>query len=48
MKYINARTQDSLKQGVMEFLNLSKGGLIRLFVSVYEDTEREPWECVES
>lgn len=31
----------------MEFLNLSAGGLIQLFVSVYEDTEREPWECVE-
>ena len=47
MKYIDARTQDGLKQGVMEFLNLSVGGLIQLFVSVYEDTEREPWECVE-
>ena len=44
MKYIDARTQGSLKQGVMEFLNLSAGGLIQLFVSVYEDTEREPWE----
>lgn len=47
MKYIDARTQDGLKQGVMEYLNLSTGGLIQLFVSVYEDTEREPWECVE-
>lgn len=47
MKCIDARTQDGLKQGVMEFLNLSAGGLIQLFVSVYEDTEREPWECVE-
>lgn len=48
MKYIDARTQGSLKQGIMEFLNLSAGGLIRLFVSAYEDTEREPWKCVEA
>ena len=46
MKYIDARTQGSLKQGVMEFLNLSAGEMIQIFMSIYEDTEKEPWEWV--
>ena len=41
MKYIDARTQGSLKQGLMESLNLSTGVMIQVFGSVYEDTERE-------
>ncbi len=46
MKYIDARTQGSLKQGVLQFLNLSAGDLIQLFMSIYEDVEKEPWERV--
>ena len=44
MKYIDARTQESLKQGIMEFLNLSASEMIQIFMSIYEDTEKEPWE----
>ena len=40
MKYIDARTQGSLKQGLIEFLNLSEGEMTQLSGSV-EDTERE-------
>lgn len=46
MKYIDARTQDSLKLGVMKFLNLSAGEMTQIFISIYEDTEKEPWEWV--
>ena len=46
MKYIDARTQESLKQGIMEFLNLSASEMIQIFMSIYEDTEKEPWEWV--
>mgnify|MGYP000324956218 CR=1 FL=1 len=46
MKYIDARTQNSLKQGIMEFLNLSASEMIQIFMSIYEDTEKEPWEWV--
>ena len=46
MKYIDAKTQDSLKQGVMEFLNLSVGEMTHIFISIYEDTEKEPCEWV--
>lgn len=46
MKYIDARTQESLKQGIMEFLNLSANEMIQIFMSIYEDTEKEPWEWV--
>lgn len=45
-KYIDARTQGSLKQGVMEFLNLSADEMIQIFMSIYQDTEKEPWEWV--
>lgn len=47
MKYIDARTQTSLEEGVMKFLNISKGEMIQMFVSIYEDTEKEPWKWVE-
>lgn len=46
MKYIDAKTQDSLKKGIMELLNLSSGEMIRIFMSIYEDTEKEPWKWV--
>ena len=46
MNYIDARTQESLKQGIMEFLNLSVSEMIQIFMSIYEDTEKEPWEWV--
>ena len=44
---LRAGSKLTSNQYCMEFLNLSADGLIQLFVSVYEDTEREPWECVE-
>lgn len=46
MKYINARTQESLKSGVIEFLNLSEDKMIQIFMSI-KDTEREAWEWVD-
>ena len=46
MKYIDATTQKSLKQGVMELLNLSASEMTQMFMSIYEDTEKEPWEWV--
>lgn len=46
MKYIDATTQTSLKQGVMELLNLSNREMTQMFMSIYEDTEKEPWEWV--
>ena len=46
MKYIDARSQDTLKQGVIKFLNLSAGEMIKIFMFIYEDMEKEPWECV--
>jgi len=46
MKYIDATTHKSLKQGVMELLNLSAGEMTKMFMSIYEDTEKEPWEWV--
>ena len=46
MKYIDVRTQESLKQGIMEFLNLSASEMIQIFMSIYEDTEKEPWKWV--
>lgn len=46
MKYIDTKTQQSIKQGIMEFLGLSSGEMIQMFMSIYEDTEKEPWEWV--
>lgn len=46
MKYIDTTTQKSLKQGVMKLLNLSAGGMAQMFMSIYEDTVKEPWEWV--
>ena len=46
MKYIDAKTQDSLKKGIMELLNLSPSEMIRIFISIYEDTEKEPWKWI--
>lgn len=46
MKYIDSETQQSLKQGIMEFLGLSSGEMMQMFMSIYEDTEKEPWEWV--
>lgn len=48
IKYIDAKTQNLLKQGVMEFLNFSACEMIQIFMSIYEDTEKEPWEWVGS
>lgn len=47
MKYIDARTQDSLKQGVMELLNLSMEEMIGIFISIDEDIETEPLEWIQ-
>lgn len=46
MKYIDATTQTSLKQGVMELLKLSDSEMTQMFMSIYDDTEKEPWEWV--
>lgn len=46
MKYIDTRTQDYLKQGVMKFLNLTEDEMEQIFKSIYYDTEKEPWEWV--
>ena len=46
MIYIDATTQMSLKQGVMELLDLSDSEMTQMFMSIYEDTEREPWKWV--
>lgn len=46
MKYIDATTQKSLKQGVMELLNLSASEMTQMFMSIYKDTVKEPWEWV--
>ena len=47
MKYLDATTQKSLKRGVMELLNLSASEMAQMFVSIYEDTEKEPLEWIE-
>lgn len=47
MKYIDARSIDSLKQGVVELLNLSKMEMLEIFMSIYEDKEKEPWKWVQ-
>lgn len=41
MKYIDTKTQQSLKQGIMEFLGLSSGEMVQMFMSIYEGTEKE-------
>lgn len=46
MKYINATTQNSLKQGIMKILDLSVRELIQMFGSIYEDTEKEPEQWI--
>lgn len=46
MKYIDTTTSKSLKQGVMEFLNLSASEINQMFISIYEDVEKEPCEWV--
>jgi hypothetical protein len=48
MKYIDAKTQASLKQGVMRFLNLTQYELNQMFETIWEDTEKEPWEWVQN
>lgn len=47
MKYIDARTQDSLKQGVMELLNLSLDEMIEIFMSIDDPVEKEPSEWIQ-
>ena len=47
MKYIDARNMESLNQGVMKVLNITKGDMIQMFDSIYSDTEKEPWKWVE-
>lgn len=46
MRYIDTRTADSLKMGVMQLLNLSSSEMNQIFMTIYEDTEKEPWEWV--
>lgn len=41
MKYIDTKTQQSLKQGIMEFLGLSSGEMMQMFMSIYEDKEKK-------
>ena len=38
---------ESLNQGVMKVLNITKGDMIQMFDSIYSDTEKEPWKWVE-
>lgn len=47
MKYIDTKTQTSLKHGVMDFLNLTECEMEQIFESIYYDTEKEPWEWVQ-
>lgn len=47
MKYIDTKTQASLKHGVMDFLNLTECEMEQIFESIYYDTEKEPWEWVQ-
>ena len=47
MKYIDARTPETLKKGVMEFLNLNEDELEQIFETIDSDVEKEPWGCVD-
>ena len=47
MKYIDTKTQTSLKHGIMDFLNLTECEMEQIFESIYYDTEKEPWEWVQ-
>lgn len=46
MKYIDTTTQNSLKKGVMKLLNLSNAEMMQMFMSIYDDMGKEPWEWV--
>lgn len=46
MKYIDARTQESLKLSIMKFLDLSARELTNIFESIYEDKEKKVDEWV--
>ena len=47
MKYIDTRTQDTLKQGVMKFLNLTVAEMKQILETIYFDSQKEPWKWVE-
>lgn len=47
MKYIDTKTERSLKRGVMELLKLTNNELDNMFESIYYDAEKEPGEWVE-
>lgn len=44
MNYIDASTQGSLKQGIMDFLNLNENELQEIFETIYYEKEKGPWE----
>lgn len=45
-KYIDTRTQESLKQGIMELLNLSLEEMVKIFMSIDAPTGKEPLEWI--
>lgn len=45
-KYIDTRTQESLKQGIMELLNLSLEEMVEIFMSIDAPTGKEPLEWI--
>lgn len=48
IEYIDTRTQDSLKQGVMEFLNLTEDKMEQIFEAIYHNNEKNSCEWVEN
>ena len=42
MNYIDTRTQDTIKQGVMKFLNLTVAEMKQIFETIYFDSQKEP------
>lgn len=42
MNHIDARTQASLKSGVMELLNLSEEEMVQIFTTIHKDGWNDP------
>lgn len=47
MKYIDTRSKESLKQGVMDFLNFTEDEMNKIFHFIYCDNEKEPQKWIE-
>lgn len=47
MKYIDTKTQESLKQGVITFLDITEEELMQLFEAIFFESAKEPWKMVE-